>query len=235
MSKAKLILFPIPIVENEIINLPEINHQRLDGIRFFVVERIRTARRFIRAALPKADIDAMSFIEIDKRDPHHGMQEFESWLKAGHEIGLMSESGNPCIADPGHLFVKKAHHHQAQVIPLVGPSSILLALIASGLNGQNFSFHGYLPVKEPALKSKIVQLQKQIDATGATHIFIETPYRNIRLIEQLKKHLKPNTLLCVAEEINSKDERIVTKAIKDWNPKAMAGEKRNMIFLIGAP
>jgi len=233
MNKATLILFPLPIIENQVLHLPDFNHQELASINHFVVERTRTARRYIRAALPKADIDAMHFLEIDKRDKGTSEIEFVDWLKAGYKIGLMSESGNPCIADPGHEYVRLAHKHQAKVIPLVGPSSILLSLIASGLNGNQFSFHGYLPVKEPALKQKIGQLQKQIDSNGATQIFIETPYRNVRLLQNLKKYLRPSLLLCVAEEINSPDQKIITKQIKDWTSKEIEGEKRNMIFLIG--
>jgi len=233
MNKAKLILFPLPIVENQIQHLPSINHEELSTITHFVVERTRTARRYIRAALPKADIDNMQFLEIDKRDKGTSESEFIVWLKAGHKIGLMSESGNPCIADPGHHFVKLAHQFQAKVIPLVGPSSILMSLIASGLNGQQFTFHGYLPVKEPALKKKIIQLQKQVDQSGATQIFIETPYRNLRLLEHLKKHLNGSTRLCVAEEINNSNQNIRTKQIKDWTLKDIEGEKRNMIFLLG--
>lgn len=233
MSKAKLILFPVPIVENDITHLPIVNHEELEGIQHFVVEKLRTARRFIRAALPKADINQMEFIEMDKRDPLLPETDFIEWIKAGHTIGLMSESGNPCIADPGNSFVRIAHRFDIPVIPLVGPSSILLALMASGLNGQHFEFHGYLPIKEEGLRSKLVDINKQLKKSDATHIFIETPYRNKRMLEAIKRHISADTKLCLAIELSSPDQMIKTKQLSEWKVDKLEIDKKNAIFLLG--
>ena len=223
----------MPIVENEVQHIPAFNVKQLDGVNHFVVEKLRTSRRFIRAVIPTSDIDGMDFIEMDKRDPLFSETTFIEWVKAGHTIGLMSESGNPCVADPGNSFVRIAHRFDVPVIPLVGPSSILLSLISSGLNGQHFTFHGYLPIKEQELRSKLQDLNKEMNRSNETHIFIETPYRNMRMLEMIKKTISKDTRLCIASEINGVNQYIKTKFISEWDFTSLSVEKRNMIFLLG--
>lgn len=180
------------------------------------------------ATLP---LEEIAFSEIDK---HQGADEklFQQWLRAGHEIGIMSEAGCPGVADPGSRLVALAHQAGAQVIPLTGPSSILLALMASGLNGQSFAFEGYLPVKEPLRGQKIKQLEADSRRQQQTKIFIETPYRNNQLVADLLKHAAPGTQLCIALHIGSADENIQTKNLAQWKKELPQLPKAPAVFLL---
>jgi len=230
---SKLYLIPVPIAENALNTLPEASIQAIHNLDLFFVERLRSARRFLLAIKHPIAIDDMHFIELDKNQKDSEISTLEKFLKEGKSIGLLSESGVTCVADPGNLYVAKAHELSAQVIPLVGPSSILLALMASGLNGQNFHFHGYLPVKENDLRNKIRSITSELSKTDKTHIFIETPYRNKRLFDFLLKHIPKEIRLCVAIDINSKNERIISKSIKSWKNTVLEISKENAIFLLG--
>lgn len=148
-------------------------------------------------------------------------------------LGLLSDAGIPCVADPGNRAVSFAHKNKIKVVPLSGPSSIYLALMASGFNGQNFTFHGYLPVEQPLRIKKIKAIEQLILSTGQTQIFMETPYRNAKLLEQLLTILKPQTKLCVAVNITNEHEQIVTKEVANWNIKDVNVNKKPCIFLIG--
>lgn len=176
-------------------------------------------------------IEPVQFCEIDK---HSGpdMQTFTNWLNKGYSIGVMSEAGCPGIADPGSVLVKKAHQLNATVIPLTGPNSIVLALMASGLNGQSFCFNGYLPLKDPARSTKIKDLEALSAKEKQTQIFIETPYRNNSVFEELLRHCKNNTLLCVAQNITSPDAFIKTRTMYDWKQNKPDLAKQPAVFLI---
>jgi 16S rRNA (cytidine1402-2'-O)-methyltransferase len=152
----------------------------------------------------------------------------------GRSFGLLSEAGLPCIADPGHQVVDHARAQGYDIVPLTGPSSIFMALMASGLNGQEFTFHGYLPIKEPALTKKLKYIQDQVTKTGYTQLFIETPYRNIKLYEKMLSTLQDQTKLCIAQDISSAEEWIDTKSVKAWKTQAKVDlKKAPCIFLIG--
>ena len=233
MNRATLYLFPIPIVEGQLHSIPEYNHSLIKDIRYFVVERIRTSRRFLKKVDSSIDIDSIAFIEMDKHNDYANLDEFRKWLQQGFTIGLMSESGVPCIGDPGHKFVGLAHRLEAKVVPLVGPSSILLSLMASGMSGQSFQFDGYLPVKEPALKSRLQDIEQEILRSSKTFIFIEAPYRVKKLFDLVIKQCHKDIRLCVGEEIDGPGASIRTKPIREWRPNDMADGKRNVIFLLG--
>lgn len=206
----------------------------LEACRFFVVENVREARRFLRWNYKNIPIDDCQFLEINKNqiNPAAIQQFLKQALKANADVGLMSDAGVPCVADPGSSVVEAAHQLGMKVKPLVGPSSILLALMASGFNGQCFSFHGYLPISEGELIKKIRQLEEESFQRNCTQIFIETPYRNNKTLELLIKSLKSGTRLCVACDLNAESEEIISKKVIEWNPKSTDLHKRPAVFLI---
>ncbi len=226
-------LIPVPIVESDNSSLPASTIEKIHAIDIFFVERARTARRFLVSIQHPLAIDDMQIFELDKNDPSSELSNFSRLIEEGKPIGFMSEAGVPCVADPGNIYVRKAHSLAAKVTPLVGPSSILLALMASGLNGQNFHFHGYLPVKEDGLKRKLNSIASELSKSDKTHIFIETPYRNKRLFDSILKYLPKHALLCVAIHLNSSEERIYTKEIAQWKQDGLSIQKENAVFLIG--
>ncbi len=232
MSKTGTIyLVPIPITEGALHTLsPEIGEHTL-RLRHYFVENLRTARRFLRALHPEIVIDDISFSEIDK---HNGpdMATLRQWLKAGYEIGIMSESGCPGIADPGAEIVAVAQQAGANVIPLTGPNSLILALMASGLNGQSFAFNGYLPVKEPARSQKIKTLEQLSAKENQTQLFIETPYRNNVLLDELLKHCRGNTRICIAQNITAPNAYIKTLTADAWKKNKPTLEKAPAVFLL---
>jgi len=211
--------------------IPPQNYDVVARLRHYVVENARTARRMLRQMSATLVLEELVISEIDK---HTGADEklFQQWLKAGLEIGIMSEAGCPGIADPGSRLVALAHAAGAKVIPLTGPSSILLALMASGLNGQSFAFEGYLPVKEPQRSQSIKQLEQESRQRQQTKIFIETPYRNNQLLADILKHGTPATLLCIALHIGSEAESIVTKSLAQWKKQPPQLPKAPAVFLI---
>jgi 16S rRNA (cytidine1402-2'-O)-methyltransferase len=180
------------------------------------------------------DFDAeVVFLEFDKHQNNQNFSPIFDALKNGKNAGIISEAGNPCIADPGFELVAMAHQQQIEVVPLVGPSSILLALIASGFNGQMFCFHGYLPIENTARTKKLKQLENESAKTGATQIFMETPYRNQKLFEQLLQTFQPNTKLCVAADLTLQTQFISTQTVNNWKKMNIQLHKRYVIFLIG--
>jgi 16S rRNA (cytidine1402-2'-O)-methyltransferase len=202
-------------------------------LRFFIVEDVRNARRFLKKLDPSIYIDDLVFFELNKFTTDLQKVEYLKPLAEGSDVGLLSEAGCPGVADPGADIVKLAHQRNYRVIPLVGPSSILLALMASGLNGQTFAFHGYLPVKQSERITKIHQLEKQAFSQKQTQIFIETPYRNNPLIHDLLKTCQPATLLCIAADLTSENEFIQTRSISLWKNQVPDLDKRPAIFLLG--
>lgn len=233
--KGKIYLIPTTLGDSNINSvLPEIIKNTVENMSCFIVENIRTSRRYIRKLLPQKDIDSLTFYELNK---HTDPNEIPTFIKPafdGNDIGIMSEAGNPGIADPGSAIVFEAHKKNIIVIPLVGPSSILLALTASGLNGQNFSFNGYLPVKQNERIKKLQFLEKRSKIEKQSQIFMETPYRNMKLLEDLLKTCQKNTFLCIATDITLETEFIKTKTIAEWKKQIPQINKRPTIFLLDA-
>ncbi|MBS1587900.1 MAG: SAM-dependent methyltransferase [Bacteroidetes bacterium] len=231
MATGKVYMIPIPIAEGTLHTLaPEIPQCTLE-LRHYFVENLRTARRFLKSLHPSLVIDNISFSEIDK---HNGadLATFRTWLKEGYDIGIMSEAGCPGIADPGAELAAIAQQMGATIVPLTGPSSIILALMASGLNGQSFCFNGYLPVKEPARSQRIKALEQISKKENQTQLFIETPYRNNVILEDLLKNCMPSTRLCIAVNITAADAYIKTKKVADWKTNKPVLEKLPAVFLL---
>lgn len=232
--KGKLYLIPVPIAETEHRTIPDYVIRHMHQINHFIVERARTIRRYLRSTGYEGDISSLSFSELDKRDPGKFRDDLFQPLLDGHDIGLMSEAGMPGIADPGARIVKRAHELGIAVVPMIGPSSLFLALAASGLNGQQFCFHGYLPVKKPQLSQKITQLEKRIQQSGETQLFIETPYRNEALIQTLLSQCHASTRLCIASELTGPEEYIKTRTIAEWEKSKIPDlHKKTAVFLLG--
>lgn len=229
--KARLYLVPIPIADDALQTLSEEIKTTTLGLRYYFVENVRTARRFLRSLHPSIVIDEITFSEIDK---HSGpdIKLLKDWLDKGYEIGVMSEAGCPGIADPGSVLVQKAHEYNAEVIPLTGPNSIILALMASGLNGQSFAFNGYLPLKEPARSKNIKELEQLSAKDKQTQIFIETPYRNNALLDELLKQCRDNTMLAIAQNISGKDAYIKTLPVAKWKKNKPELAKQPAVFLL---
>ncbi len=212
--------------------LPEGTLSIIRRLEYFIAEEIRTARRFlIRAGIHKT-VDELNFLVFNE---HSGEQDIEECLLAamnGHDTGLLSEAGVPCVADPGSIVVRAAHELGIRVVPLTGPSSILLALMASGFNGQNFAFQGYLPSDKILRVKKIKELEKIISEKDQTQIFIETPYRNLQVFESLIRVCRPETQLCLATGITGVQEVIKSRAIADWQNQRPDIHKKPTIFLL---
>ena len=228
-----LYMIPVPIGDSPLSDvLPEGNAGIVKSIKFFIVENIRTARRFLKKLDPIIDISTITFYELNGHTPENEISSFLNPLRNGEPTGVMSEAGCPGVVDPGAKVVRLAQQEDLKVIPLIGPSSILLALMASGLNGQNFSFHGYLPVDQKDRERTIRDLENQSRRLDITQIFIETPYRNEKMMESLLKNLGGDTLLCVASDITTPNhEKIITKTVKKWRSESYILEKVPTIFL----
>ncbi len=232
MSKpGTLYMIPIPIADGMLNTLSPKVSETVLTIKYYFVENVRTARRFLKALHPSIVIDDLHFSEIDK---HIGpdTNQLKQWLNNGYSVGVMSESGCPGIADPGAEMASVAQNIGAKVIPLSGPSSLLLALIASGLNGQSFAFHGYLPVKEPARSQRIKQLEQLSKKENQTQLFIETPYRNNNMVDDLLKHCQEQTRVCIAQNITAENEFIKTKTVANWKKQKPTLEKLPAVFLL---
>lgn len=213
--------------------LPAGNLRIVRQLRHFVVENLRSARRFLRRWDPEFPIDECEFHELNTHTDRAGVSAWLDPLRRGVPMGLMSDAGCPAVADPGSDIVSIAQREGLRVIPLVGPSSILLALMASGFNGQGFAFNGYIPVDAAARSARIAELERTAQRTGQTQIFIETPYRNNRMVRFLSETLRPDTLLCVAADITDPErEEIVTRPAKAWRNARYDYDKRPAIFLI---
>jgi 16S rRNA (cytidine1402-2'-O)-methyltransferase len=235
--KGTIYMIPCPIADGESVweVLPQANLEVINSLDYFIVENIRSARRFLSKAGIERKIDELEFVELNEHTT--SQSDIERMLRPiveGRSAGVISEAGVPGVADPGADIVALAHKRDIRVIPLVGPSSILMSLMASGQNGQSFSFVGYLPVKEPERTRHIRTLEQRAISERSAQIFIEAPYRNIKLFETLVKSLKPTIRLTVACDITSKDEIIKTKSVDEWRKTAMPNiEKRPTIFILG--
>ncbi len=213
--------------------LPAFVLEIIGELDHFIVENIRTARRFLIKCGYSKSIDDIIFYELNKHTPEDVKAGFLTPCHQGIPVGIISEAGVPGVADPGAEITSLAHRQGIRVIPLTGPSSLLLSLMASGLNGQNFCFHGYLPVNNPQRSKKIREVESVALKSGETQIFIETPYRNDRLVADILKTCDPGTMLCIACDISLAGEYIRTMNISEWKKERVSFHKRPCIFLIG--
>ena len=201
---------------------------------YFFVENEKTARKVIKFFAPEKKQSELKLFLLDKYSESSDLKEAQKLMKSAQDFGLLSEAGLPCIADPGNLMVKWSHENNIKVIPINGPSSIILALISSGFNGQEFTFHGYLPIDREQKKKQILFLENQVQKSGYSQIFMETPYRNNQLLEDLIKFLNPNTKLCIAANINHPTEEFIkTQKISDWKNKKPELHKIPAVFVLG--
>jgi 16S rRNA (cytidine1402-2'-O)-methyltransferase len=203
--------------------------ERLDN---YIVENEKSARRFIKRVSPGKSQSSLKLLLLNKYTQEHELDHFLDTCKAGTSMGLISEAGCPAIADPGSDIVKLAHENDIQVVPLVGPSSIILALMSSGMNGQSFAFNGYLPIEQAERKSALKRLEKLSFDHNQTQIFIETPYRNNKILEDMCAILHPNTRVCVACDLTLPTEYIKTTTVSEWQNITVDLHKRPTIFII---
>lgn len=228
-----LYLIPVTLGDSPVRHvIPDHVLELINRLDHFFVEDLRSARRYLKKAGKKKPIDDLSFYLLNEHTPAQTLDEFLPVLKAGNDAGLLSEAGCPAVADPGSEFVAMAHRHHIRVVPLAGPSSILMALMASGMNGQFFRFHGYLPVKKAQRESSLRKIEKMALETGETQIFMETPYRNMNLLRDILATCRKNTLLCIAADISLATEVIKTKSIGEWKNGLPDIHKRPTIFLL---
>lgn len=230
MSFGKLYLVPNKLGESELNKFPEIHHILISNTKYFIFENEKPGRAFIKDITPEKNQSELNIYILNKHTTEKEINSFLNPCLDGNDIALISDAGCPGIADPGSEIVKLAHENKIKVVPLVGPSSILLALMGSGMNGQNFKFNGYLPIENNERKSTIKILEKKSLIT--TQIFMETPYRNNKFISSLLDTLKPETKLCIACDLTLKTEYIRTKKVKHWKSIKIDINKRPAIFLI---
>lgn len=233
MGPGKIYLFPSLLSQcapAEV--LPQRNIDILRRVRYFVVEELRTARRFLKACDRSIDIDALHFEVLNEHTPAAAVEAMLAPAAEGHDIGIISEAGCPAVADPGADLVAVAQRRGIEVVPLVGPSSILLSLMASGFNGQSFAFSGYLPIDARQRSAALKQMERDIHTRRQTQIFIETPYRNNKLVAELVSSLPPSMLLCVAADITAPAQSIVTRPLSQWKTAKYDYNKRPAIFLL---
>ena len=228
-----LYLIPSPLGDNdpkEVIPVPVL--EMVTHIKHFVVEEVRTARRYLSKAGLKGRVEELNVYELNEHTKPQDVEKYVKILLDGNDVGLISEAGLPAVADPGALLVKLAHNHSVKVKPFVGPSSLMLALMASGLNGQCFAFTGYLPVKTEERKSKIKLIEKVSMQLSQTQIIIETPYRNDQLFKDIIAACGNNTRVCIAADITLPTETIITKSVASWKKNLIEIGKRPCVFLI---
>ena len=228
-----LYLIPVTLGDTPLGNvLPQYNSEVIAGIRHFIVENVRTARRFLRKVDAQFDIDGSQFFELNKHTSPADVAGFLKPLQNGLPMGVISEAGCPAVADPGADVVAIAQRKGYKVVPLVGPSSIILSVMASGFNGQSFAFNGYLPVKPDERAKKLRQLEQRIYNEEQTQLFIETPYRNGKMIEDIIATCRPQTKLCIAANLTCEDEFVQTRTVKEWKGKVPDLSKIPCIFLL---
>lgn len=232
-KKGKIYLIPTLLGDTQLADvLPDGIRGILAGIRHFAVEDLRSARRFLKKIDKQTDIDSLHFQLLNEHSKLEDISLLLQPLLKGNDLGIMSEAGTPCIADPGSLLVSMAHEKGIRIVPLTGPSSLILALMASGFNGQNFVFHGYLPVERRSRSAAIRQLENAAYRNDQTQIFIETPYRNMQMFDAIIESCSPETRLCIAANLTTDDEMIRTRQISGWKKKPPAIHKQPAVFLI---
>ncbi|MCX2744551.1 SAM-dependent methyltransferase [Mangrovivirga sp. M17] len=233
-DKGTLYLLPLPVSTGEIDkSITPYERSLIKNLKFFAAENIRTARRFISSLDEGIVIEELKFFQADKKTDQHKVLEIIKLMEKGTNVGMMSEAGCPGIADPGALLVDLAHKHNIRVIPVSGPSSMFLALMSSGFNGQQFEFCGYVPVKNPDRKVKINKMEKKALSENVTQIFMDTPYRNNALFNDILANCHPNTFLSISCDITGENEFIKTMTIKNWKNQKIDLHKKPALFLFG--
>jgi 16S rRNA (cytidine1402-2'-O)-methyltransferase len=230
----RIFLIPVGLGGNDFRQvIPDDVIKLTTSLRFFAVENLRSARRYLRLIDNNFPIDDCEFFELNEHTNDSELGRILDPVNRGNDIGLMSEAGLPGVADPGSSLVRAAHERNITVVPLSGPSSIILALISSGMNGQNFVFHGYLPVKQQEREAKLKEIEKR-SRSGETQVFMETPYRAGKMFESLLSVCSPDTKLCIAADITLPSEFIKTKKIADWKKEVANLNDRLIIFVLQA-
>jgi 16S rRNA (cytidine1402-2'-O)-methyltransferase len=233
MSLGKLYLIPTTLGENEPLEVMPLSVKKVvEEVDYFIVENEKSARRFIKKITPKKSQPSLEIMLLDKYADAMEVRHYLDICQKGISVGLLSEAGVPAIADPGAEVVKLAHEKGIRVVPLVGPSSILMAMMSSGMNGQNFAFNGYLPIDKGDRKKEIKFLEKLSKERNQSQAFIETPYRNDKMLTDLKAILMPSTRLCIAADISLSTEYIKTLTIQEWKKTKTDLHKRPAIFII---
>lgn len=234
MKNGTLFLLPVPLGENALHSLPEYLIQQFHQLDHFVAERAKTARRFLKEIKHPTPLPEIQIEELNKFTQAAELSQLLNPALQGHNLGLLSEAGCPGVADPGAQVVALAHELDIPVFPIVGPSSLLLALMASGMSGQQFCFHGYLPQKKPDLSRKLQLLEKHAGKLNQTQLFIETPYRNEAIFESCLQSLDASTKLCIACDLTLDTQYVQTHRIKEWKKRPKPElKKRPAVFLIG--
>lgn len=232
-GEASLYLIPVTLGDTPIESvLPSYNKEVILGIRHFIVEDVRSARRFLKKVDRGIEIDSLTFYPLNKHTSPEDIAGYLEPLAAGAPMGVISEAGCPAVADPGADVVAIAQRRNFKVVPLVGPSSIILSVMASGFNGQSFAFHGYLPIEPAERAKKIKALEQRVYAEQQTQLFIETPYRNNKMAEDILHNCRPQTKLCIAANITCRGEYIKTRTVKEWQGKLPDLTKIPCIFLL---
>ena len=233
MSNGKLYLIPTPLGEGPLTQvLPASVLEVIPSLNCFVVEEVRTARRFLSSAGLKGQIDGLEFHQLNEHTPASEVENLAQLFQNGRNVGLLSEAGLPAVADPGALLVALCHRKGIEVVPLVGPSSLMLALMGSGLNGQSFAFVGYIPAKTEERRAALRTLEKRSVSARQTQILIETPYRNDALLADMLQCLSANTRLCIAANLTCEDQFIQTRTVAQWKQHPVTVGKRPCVFLI---
>ncbi|MDR1004302.1 MAG: SAM-dependent methyltransferase [Prevotellaceae bacterium] len=233
MADPALYLLPVPLGDTPIEQvLPAYNKGIICTIRHFIVEDVRSARRFLKKVDREMDIDSLTFYPLGKHTSPADLSGYLQPLTEGNDMGILSEAGCPAVADPGADVVAIAQRKGLRVVPLVGPSAILLAVMASGFNGQSFAFHGYLPIDPHERTQRLKQLEQRVYAEQQTQLFIETPYRNNKLVEDILHTCRPQTRLCIAAGITCREEYIRTRTVREWTGKVPELSKIPCLFLL---
>lgn len=228
-----LYLLPVTLGDTAVERvLPPYNREVILQIRYFIVEDVRSARRFLKKVDASIDIDKLTFFELNKHTQPEVISGYLQPLVEGHSMGVVSEAGCPAVADPGADVVAIAQRKQLKVVPLVGPSSIILSVMGAGFNGQNFAFNGYLPIDPSERARRIKELENRVYLEDQTQLFIETPYRNRKLLEEILHVCRPQTRLCIAANITCEGEYIRTRTVKEWKGRLPELNKIPCIFLI---
>ena len=228
-----LYLLPVTLGDTAIEKvLPSYNREIIVNIKHFIVEDVRSARRFLKKVDADICIDELTFYPLNKHTSLEAISGYLAPLAEGHSMGVMSEAGCPAVADPGADVVAIAQKRNFKVVPLVGPSSIILSVMGSGFNGQSFAFHGYLPIEPADRMRRLKELEARVYSENQTQLFIETPYRNHKMLEDILKTCRPQTKLCIAANITCEGEFIQTKTVKEWKGKLPELNKIPCIFLI---
>ncbi|MDF3079009.1 MAG: SAM-dependent methyltransferase [Sphingobacteriaceae bacterium] len=233
MPKGTLYLIPVPLAEGSVAKaVPPLHHTVINNLRHYIVENEKTARHWLKAMQLEIPQSELKIQVYGKHSEKISLAEYFTDLESGRDVGLMSEAGCPAVADPGSDLVAEAHRRGINVVPLVGPSSIMLALMASGFNGQSFAFYGYLPIDKVERSRRIKELESLSDRLRQTQIFIETPFRNNQLLEEVLRSCNPSTMLCVAVNLTGEDEEIHSASIANWRKRKADFHKKPAIFLI---